>query len=97
MPYQPITGQAVTAAANETLWWTITFNGEVYVGPLYASANFVPGENNYGAVNTLQTTVNAFEDDSLPYYWPTGINYTAVLQNGSPWPVTYNLSLGWFS
>jgi hypothetical protein len=97
MPYQAIVGGAVTTAANETLWWTITFNGEVYVGPLYASANGVGAEDNYGTITTVQTAVNAFEDTSLPYYWPTGINYTAVLRNENPFPFTYNLSIGWFS
>jgi hypothetical protein len=97
MGYQAISGGAVTTAANETLWWTTTFNGKVYVGPLYVSANFVGGESNYGTVTTVQTSVNAFEDTSLTSFWPTGINYSSVLRNDSPWPITYNLSLGWFS
>jgi len=97
LPLQLISGGVATAAANQTLYWTTTFNGEVYVGPIYVSADFVGAENNYGTVTTVQTSVNAFEDDSLPYYWPTGINYGSVLRNESPWPVSYNLSVGWFS
>ena len=97
MGYQAIVGGVVTTTANETLYWTITYSGVVYVGPIYASANFVGGEANYGTITTVQTSVNAFYDDSLPYYWPTGINYTAVLRNEDPWPIVYNLSVGWFS
>jgi hypothetical protein len=61
LPLQLISGGVATAAANQTLYWTTTFGGEVYEGPIYVSANFVGAENNYGTVTTVQTSVNTFE------------------------------------
>ncbi len=96
MPLQLIVGGTATAAANETLYWTITFPGEKYVGPIDASANFESGDN-YGTVTTVQTSVNSFEDTSLPSYYPQGTNYTSVLRNDTAFSVIYNLSIGWFT
>jgi hypothetical protein len=89
-------GGFTTSAANQTLYWTIGWPGNAYQGPIGVSSNFEGAEDNYGTVTTVQTSVNAFYDDSEGYYWPTGINYTAELRNDSDWPVIYNLSIGTF-
>ena len=96
MGLQLSVGGFTTSAPHQTLNWTISWPGNTYQGPIEVSANFAGAEDNFGTVTTVQTSVNAFYDDSEGYYWPTGINYTAALRNDSDSPVIYNLSIGTF-
>jgi hypothetical protein len=89
-------GGFTTSSPHQTLYWTFGWPGNLYHGPVAVNANFQGAEDNYGSVTTVDTRVNAFYDNSEGYYWPTGINYTAVMRNDSDSPVIYNISVGWF-
>jgi hypothetical protein len=89
-------GSFATCAAHGELWWTLTWPGALYHGPVVFSANFQGAQDNYGTVATVQTNVNSYYDDSHGYYWPMGINSSALLRNDSNNSVIYNVSLGWF-
>jgi hypothetical protein len=93
LPLNLKVGHVVTAAANQTLYWTITLPGLAYVGPIYVSANIQPNikdETDY-TVTTVQTSAH------YHYGAPSGYSYFSVLRNEIPHPVTYYLSVGWFS
>jgi hypothetical protein len=89
-------GGYTTSAGLTTLLWTISTQGNIYLGPIGVSANFEAVEENYGTVSTELISVDAFYDDTDGYYQRRGFRYTAALRNQGDGPVIYNLSIGTF-
>jgi hypothetical protein len=89
-------GNQVTLAAGAIVHHTWQYPGAVDTGPNYVSAFWLGGDDNYGTVTTVQTSVLAYYTEQYGYYWPTGIKYASEMRNDSTWPVLITLNLGNF-
>jgi hypothetical protein len=86
----------VTVAAGAIMYSNWQYPGAIDTGPNYVSAYFLGGQENYGTVTTVQTSVNAFYTTQYGYYWPTGISYSSQVRNDSTWPVQIAINIGNF-
>ncbi|MGF6641403.1 hypothetical protein [Paraburkholderia sp. MM6662-R1] len=92
-------GSFTTAAAKQTLYWTTTFGGALFNGPIAVAANFEGGDENFGDLTAGNITVSAVEGNSSEpdAYYPVSFSYSFPIVNDSPWPLAYNLAIGTFS
>jgi len=89
-------GNQVTLAPGAIAYSNWQYPGAVDTGPNYVSAFWLGGDDNYGTVTTVQTSVVAYYTTQYGYYWPTGIKYESQMRNDSAWSVLIGLNIGNF-
>jgi len=86
----------VTASPGGDVYTNWTYTGATDNGPSYVSASFVGGDDNFGTMTTVQTSVTAFYTTQYGYYWPVGISYQSVLRNDGQSSVAITVNIGDF-